>query len=630
MALASGMALAAVPMLGALGTVQAATVGTLHGNLANALLAGSAKGAPASTSAKVTLYIGFNFQNAPTTSPYPQTVEQFIQQSVTPGSHYFHQFMTEPVFASTYAPATAEVDALLNYLQQYSITPVVIGGQAVQYPLGINVTGTVGNIETAFHVSINNYLSQGRSFIANDQNPVLPTNYNGYNLAQLVSGVAGMTSYNGLTDHMVQKANAPQQGGSTTPVGYTPQQMAQIYGVSPLYALKKPITGSGETMAVATLAPFVPTDPSQFWKTYHIARTGSLSEVGVDGQSTTASGKGLGGSETSLDVERSGAMAPGANIVVYEAPNTNPGFLDLFQEVATKDAVNVMTVSWGESDFFTPFSYAYMMNQAFMQGAAEGITMMAASGDYGAYDGYPQDKNLSVDLPASAPDILAVGGTTLPQVSSSNSDPTTTDGVVVIPGGHIAMKGEQGWGWQYLLPYYQNFGLTAEARWKADIYPIGSGGGASSLFTASSPVPTANLYDWWQTQSLNDGARDVPDVAFNADPFTGYAIYDTNSVYTSTNAGWTNGWGGTSFASPQWAGIVALLDQYTGSSQGSSQGLINNALYSNANSSGLRQITQGNNWYYNATSGWNAVTGLGVPDAIKLAQAIAVWQNPSG
>jgi subtilase family serine protease len=182
------------------------------------------------------------------------------------------------------------------------------------------------------------------------------------------------------------------------------------------------------------------------------------------------------------------------------------------------------------------------------------------------------------------------------------------------------MTGEQGWGWQYLLPYYANFGLTSQARWKRDIYPVGSTGGYSALWTSSS-MP--NLYDWWQTGTANSQARGVPDVALNADPFTGYAIYDTNSVYTTPTAGWTNGWGGTSFAAPQWAGITALLDQYLGGPQG----LLNPALYANANNGSFYPITQGNNWYYNAGPGWNAVTGLGTPNVDQLAKNLATWNG---
>lgn len=620
-ALFSAAGLLVLPTVLLSGAASASQYGQVKGNTATALLNSSTNHGAADTSAQVTLFIGFNFQQ-PSSMP---SLAQYIQDTETPGNAYFHRFLSESQFASDYAPSSNQVNALLNYLGQYHVTPVTVNGQTVQYPLGINVTGTVGDVEKAFSVSMNNYEHGGRSFIANSENPSLPVayNYNGatYNLNALVSGIAGMTTYNNLTANAQQQQNVSNLDSQSGPVGYSPQQMASAYDATPLYS--QHITGKGVTIAVATLAPFVPSDAHYFWQYYGIKRTGTLSEIGVDGQSTTASGSGIGGSETSLDVERSGAMAPGANIIVYEAPNTNPGFIDLFDAVATADQAQVMTTSWGEAEFFEPFSYAYMMNQAFMQGAAEGMTMMAASGDAGAYDGYPNDKNLAVDSPSSSPDILAVGGTTLPMASTApNADPiapgSSQTGYIPIPNGSIAMTGEQAWGWQYLLPYYANFGMQNESKWQKNIYPVGSTGGYSSFWISSTG---SNLYGWWQTG--NNGSRGVPDVALNADPFTGYAIYDTNSVYTTASDGWTNGWGGTSFAAPQWAGITALLDQYLGGPQG----LLNPALYSVANDGGFHAVTKGNNWYYNAGPGWNPVTGLGTPDVYHLAQSLANWNN---
>ncbi len=608
------------------GSASAVQYGHVTGNVAHRLLAASTHKGAASTSARITLFIGFNFQ----TPAHLPSLNQYIRDTVTPGNRYFHRFLSESSFQKNYAPSNDQVQALLNYLAQYQITPVTMGGKTVQYALGVNVSGTVGNIEKAFSVSINNYLSKGRSFIANDNTPSLPTaySYNGgsYNLAALVSGIAGMTTYNGFTSNAIQEKGVTGLAKQNHAVGYSPQQIAKAYDVNPLY--QKGVTGKGETIAVATLAPFKPTDAAHFWSYYGIPRTGTLTEVGVDGQSTTASGYGIGGSETSLDVERSGAMAPGANIVVYEAPNTTPGFLDLYDAVATQDKAQVMTTSWGEAEFFEPFSYAYMLNQAFMQGAAEGMTMIAASGDYGAYDGYPTDRNLAVDSPASSPDILAAGGTTLPLSSKTNPNAapikpgSSETGYVQIPGGAIPMTGEHGWGWDYLLPYYANMGLTSEARWKKDIYPVGSTGGFSAFWNTSAPNDGASLYQWWQTGTGNS-SRGVPDLSLNADPFTGYAIYDTNSPYTTPTAGWTNGWGGTSFAAPQLAGMVALLDQ----DLGGPQGLLNHALYANAGSGGFNPVTAGDNWYYQNGPGWNAVTGLGTPRLARLATVLSSWNH---
>ncbi len=605
--------------------VSAAEFATLRGNTPSALIAASTNPQPASSAATISLFVGFNFQTP--SSGYPK-LSQYIQDTETPGSQYFHHFLSASQFTDLYAPSSTQVAALLNYLAAFHITPVTVNGQPLAYPLGINLTGSVGEVARAFHVSINHYNFGGRSYLANGNNPSLPENYayqgQTYNLAALVSAIAGMSTYNGLSTHMVSTPKTLQTG-QTQPVGYSPAQMATAYNVNPLYA--QHVTGLGTTIAVATLAPFIPQDASHFWRYYHIHRTGSLSEVGVAGQQVTQSGYGIGGSETSLDVERSGALAPGANLIVYEAPNTTTGFINLFEAVVSQDRAQVMTTSWGESEFFVPFSYAYLINQAFMQGAAEGMTMLAASGDNGAYDGYPADKHLSVDFPASSPDVLAAGGTTLPHISATNTNPitpgTTATGTIPIPQGSIAMRGEQGWGWSYLLPYYANFGVKTASQWRRMLFPVGSTGGSSALFTAQSPVSTNSLYGWWQHGTPNPGARNVPDVAWNADPFTGYAIYDTNSVYTSPNAGWTSGWGGTSFAAPQWAGTVALLDQFLGGRQG----LINPALYANAQGGGFHDVIRGNNWYYSAGPGWDFVTGLGTPNVAQLATSLEAWNQ---
>ncbi len=176
---------------------------------------------------------------------------------------------------------------------------------------------------------------------------------------------------------------------------------------------------------------------------------------------------------------------------------------------------------------------------------------------------------------------------------------------------------EQAWGWSYFLPCYQSLGFRNVTQLRKAVEPVGSGGGFSGYFAEPS----------WQ--SAYGGAlagasgKGVPDVALNADPFTGYSIYDTSSVYTSASAGWTDGWGGTSFASPNWAGITALLDQ----ANGGALGFLPPTLYQVANQGGFRDITAGNNWYYQAGTGWDATTGLGVPNVAQLAASIQQYNS---
>ncbi len=589
-------------------TGRPGTEAVIHGNTAKWLIANSKDLGAAALGEQVTLLIGFNYVT-PADMPALPT---FIQDTVTPGNLYFHAYLTPRQFVATYDPSPTAVAALSAYLASYGITTTVT------YANRLEATGSVGQVEQALSVAINAYQFGGHSYFANQQSPSLPTAYTydgvSYDLATMVSGVSGLLTYNALHTMTVNRSQLPAVSGATpcssdcsSPQGYSPQQIASAYDATSVQ--NSGVTGSGVTIAIATLAPLLSSDAQAFWSYYGIHRTGTLAQVSVDGAPTNTSGAGQGGSESSLDVERSGAMAPGANIVAYIAPNTNNGFVDLFNTVVSQGKAQVMSTSWGLAEQFETQGYATLLNQAFEQGAAEGMSLFAASGDYGAYDAYPQYKAPAVDSPASSTYITAAGGTTLPQSAA---------GVALAPGVNVGPTTEAAWGWSYLVPYYKLFGVPSAQRMKQLVYPVGSGGGYSVYFNQPS----------WQNGFQSTGQRGLPDVALNADPFTGYAIYDSSSVYSNSTDPWSNGWGGTSFAAPQWAGITALLDQATGAPIGLATDVFYHLPPSGGTVSGFRDISSGNNWGYSASAGWDPTTGLGVPDVAELAAAISAYNHP--
>lgn len=607
---------------------SASTYQALAGNTATGLIKQSLDQGQAKPGRHIQMLVGLNFVT-PAGGP---SLSTFIQDTVTPGNPLFHQYLTPAQFQAQYDQPTGAIHALESYLTSFGLTASrseTTGGVTYRSNNYLYVSGTVGEVEAAFQVPINQYTIGGRSYLANPQNPVLPTLYDGYDLATMVSGLSGLMTYAGfhtmtVNQHQanpnVQLSTCAVSGFAdcTAPTGLSPQQTQAIYGATPL--IQRGITGKGITIAIATLAPLLTKDPPQFWQYYGVKRTGTLTEIGVDRTmpSGGASGAGQGGSESSLDVEQSGSMAPGANIEVYVAPNTNNGFIDLFNAVVNGYhgvVPNVMSVSWGEAEQFETRGYAVLMNQQFEQGAAEGISMFDASGDSGAYDAYGvlgYNHTLAVDSPADLPYATSVGGTTLGanQTAGISGIPTQQQ-IACMPST------EQAWGWSYFLPCYQSLGYHNVTQLQKAVEPVGSGGGFSSYFAEPS----------WQ--SAYGGAlagasgKGVPDVALNADPYTGYSIYDTSSAYTTASAGWTDGWGGTSFASPNWAGITALLDQ----ANHGALGFLPPTLYQVANSGGFRDITAGNNWYYQAGPGWDATTGLGVPDVAKLATSIQQFNS---
>lgn len=573
---------------GAMASSQA-NLASISNNVASTLIQKSSAIGTVNANQSATIQVGMPWRNL-------SGLKTLIQSQSTPGSPHYHHFLTSAQFRSQFSPTTSTVNQVVQFLTSSGLKVLNISPNRNL----ITVRGNYGQIQAAFHITLEQYRYHGKVFVANSTNPSVPSS-----VANDISAVFGLTTYSSFHTSLAHTLGTTQSS-STTPTGYSPQQIANAYQVTPLY--KQHALGQGYTIAIATLASFKASDAQTFWKYYHIHRTGSgPSVVPVDGGFTSSggnSGPGSGRIETSLDVERSGAMAPGANLLVYEAPNTNQGFIDLFNTVVAQDKAQVMSCSWGADELLMTPSYDRQINQIFMEGAAQGQSLFSASGDSGAFDAYPPIPVPSVDFPASSPYITAVGGTTLP-----------INGQVPIPHGSIPMKNEHGWGWSYLLPYYKNFGYPSEAAFLPAIFPVGSGGGTSSVF----PKP------WYQAGSQFPSAtgRLVPDVALNADPFTGYAVYDTNSG-TSYGNGWINGFGGTSFASPQWAGFMAVMD----SSAKTNLGFANPLFYAAFTSPlalvtpPFRSVVKGNNWFYQNHYGYNQVTGLGSPNLANLNSII--------
>jgi kumamolisin len=295
-----------------------------------------------------------------------------------------------------------------------------------------------------------------------------------------------------------------------------------------------------------------------------------LISVGVDGASNSPTGDPTtADGEVMLDIEVAGALAPGATIVVYFAPNTDQGFLDAIT-TAVHDATNrptIVSISWGGPESTWTQQSLTNYDQAFADAATLGVTVTAASGDSGSSDGVADGK-AHVDFPSSSPHVLGCGGTSL-----RGSDVT----------------------------------IASETAWNDSSGNGATGGGVSDVFALPS----------WQSGvgvpvSANPGGRvgrGIPDVAGDADPQTGYAIVvDGRSEVL----------GGTSAVAPLWAGLVALLNER----RGSPLGFINAALYAHA--SALRDITQGTNGAYSAAPGWDPCTGLGSPNGSALETALAV------
>jgi kumamolisin len=352
------------------------------------------------------------------------------------------------------------------------------------------------------------------------------------------------------------------RAAATTSTTFTPTQLAALYD----FPSGK---GAGQCIAIIELGGgFRPTDLQTYFGKLGITAP-SVSAVSVDHakNSPTGSANGPDG-EVMLDIEVVGAIAPEAKIVVYFAPNTDAGFLDAIT-TAVHDAINkpsVVSISWGgaESTWTQQAMTAY--DDAFQAAATMGVTVCAASGDNGSNDGV-DDGNNHVDFPASSPNVLGCGGTSV-QVTNGK--------------------------------------ITKEVVWNDGASGGAGGGGVSSFFAM--PV-------WQKGLKVSNSKgtakaltkRGVPDVAGDADPQTGYTVRVDGKDLV---------FGGTSAVAPLWAGLVARIN----ANKGSSIGYINAKLYRHPQA--FTDIAQGNNGSYSAAAGWDACTGLGSPDGKKIGSVV--------
>ncbi|MGO9919984.1 MAG: hypothetical protein ACLQIB_35490, partial [Isosphaeraceae bacterium] len=345
------------------------------------------------------------------------------------------------------------------------------------------------------------------------------------------------------------------------PTGYTPQQIQSAYGINQIKFSGGTVAGNGAGQTIAIVDayndPNIQADLNMFDTHFGLPAT-TVTRVNETGGTSYPASDPTGGweLEESLDVEWAHAVAPAANIVLVEA--SSDSLSDLFKAVSYASdrlGVSVVSMSWGTTEFWGESAYDSIFNHT-------GVTFVAASGDSGAWYG-PM-------YPSVSPNVLAVGGTSL-TLAAGNTYGSET-GWSDSTGGFSGFDSD--W-WTYELePSYQ----------------------------------TATL----QAVGLNYGVRTTPDVSFDANPNTGVAVYD--SVSYSGQSGWFQV-GGTSAATPAWAGLVAIADQglATGGKKALSGTQVQTDLYA-LPSSDFHDITTGFNGYY-ATTGYDLVTGLGSPKA---------------
>jgi kumamolisin len=464
--------------------------------------------------------------------------------------HLQGKHLTHDEFASTYGADPEHIKRVYAFARANNLQVIEHGDEVARRT--VMVKGTVASLEKAFGVTLNNYDHPRGKYRGRTGAIHLPSD-----IADAIQGVFGLDNRPQAKAHFRKRGLDRASDAAPANTSYNPPQVAQ------LYSFPSGFTGAGQTIGIIELGGgYEPADLKNYFTSLGIAEPKILS-VSVDGGTNSPTNANSADGEVLLDIEVAGSVAPGASIVVYFTPNTDQGFQDAISTAIHDTANNpsVISISWGGPESSWSAQAMQTMDQVAQEGAALGVTITVASGDNGSSDGVSDGSN-NVDFPASSPNVLACGGTTL---------------------------------------FSSNGSISEETVWNDGADGGASGGGFSTTF--AQPSYQSSLATSFPGQS----GRGVPDVSGDADPDTGYNILVDGEQGVI---------GGTSAVAPLWAGLIAVLNQQLGRRLG----YVNPALYALAEpNNGFNDITQGDNGSYSAGSDWDPCTGLGSPIGTTLA-----------
>jgi kumamolisin len=453
--------------------------------------------------------------------------------------------LTRAEFAEQHSASPAAIRQVELFAGENNLTVVEISPARRT----VKLEGTAANMLQAFGCKMARYQHGGTTYRGRSGMIHIPQD-----LAASVVAVLGLDNRPQAKSHLRTRAAA-------TGVSYSPRQVAQ------LYQFPLDVNGSGQTVGILELGGgFQTVDLTDYFTSLGIVPPTVIAFSVDQAQNSPTNAQSADG-EVLLDIEVVGAIAPGAKIVVYFAPNTDQGFQDALT-TAIHDSVNnpsVISISWGGPESTWTAQAMTAFDSAAQDAAALGVTICAASGDDGSSDGVSDGGN-HVDFPASSPHILACGGTSLQSANGA---------------------------------------ITSETVWNDGAQGGSTGGGFSTQFA----LPT------WQANAKvkppKGGGRGVPDVSGDADPYTGYSVLVDGEAQVI---------GGTSAVAPLWSALIALINQKLGRPLGFAQP----TLYGLPTSGGaFRDITSGSNGSFKAGPGWDATTGLGSPSGENLLRALS-------
>ena len=545
-------------------------------------------------------------------------LQKLIAAQQNPASPLYHQWLTPDQFAARFGIADSDLVKVKSWLEQqgFSIDSVARSRNMIRF------SGSSRQVEQAFSTEMHYYESVGSRHFAPSRELSIPTA-----LAPIVLAVHNLSNFRPKPMHIasVRPDYTSSQSGA---VHFAPGDIKLAYDIPSGY------TGAGQSIAIMGQSAILTSDIENFQSASNLSvKDPTLVLVPGSGSSTVYTGDE---SESDIDLEWSGAIATGANILfVYTGSNFNYDVSDSIQYAVDENIAPIISVSYGYCETQIPTSFLNIMEAIGAQAISQGQTIVASSGDSGStgcsgFTGLTtaQQEALAVIYPASSAYVTAAGGTEIIAANSVSTnttywDPKSTSDILTSEKVYIP-----------------------EVVWNDDTLGGGlssSGGGASALIARPS----------WQTgvTGIPPGTkRLVPDISLYSSPnYPGYLFCSSDSsvgILQSCAHGFRDEYnqyltvaGGTSFAAPVFAGMIALINQAKGYSNG--QGLINAKLYTMAANgstyaSAFHDVINGNNnctagtslcgspatGGFSAGTGYDEATGLG---SVDLNNLITAW-----
>jgi pseudomonalisin len=487
-------------------------------------------------------------------------LDALIAAQQDPASAQYQKWLTPEEFADRFGVSENDVDQVAAWLGShgFSIEQVPTGRRTMVF------SGTAGMVEAAFHTQIRQYRVNGELHHANASDPEIPEA-----LAGVVKGTLTLHDFRRMSMRTEKLAAPDFSSGGTNYLA--PGDFATIYNLNALYS--GGYDGTGKSIAIVGRTNINMSDVQAFRSYFGLPVNNPQVILNGPNPGITADED-----EAVLDVEWSGAVAKGAAIkFVISASTSATDGVDLSaQYIVSNNTAPVMSSSYGSCEVLMGTAELAFYKNLWQQAAAEGISVMVAAADSGAAGCDTPSETTATEGRAvnglcSSIYNVCVGGTQF--ADTANSTYWLSSSNATTKGSAISYIPESAWN------------QSGSVSGGSDLWS--TGGGASTVYTKP---------EWQSGPGVPaDGKRDVPDISLAASTHDGFLIVENGNLYVI---------GGTSASSPAFAGIMAIVNQKTGSAQGNP----NPTLYALA--AIQARGTTSHAYFHDVTSGWNTVPGV--------------------